>query len=59
MRFALFCDGAYSQAIVAAAEPTHVLVTIEEAEVVRVVAEVVVIRRRTPIAAIVALIEER
>ena len=55
----LFCDRAYSKAKVAVAEPIHALSTIEEDEVVRIVVEVVVARRRTLIAAIAALIEER
>ena len=60
MRSALFCDGAYWHAIGAIAVPTHVLVTIVEDEVVREVAVVaVVVRSRTPIAAIATSIAER
>ena len=49
MRFALFCDRAYRQAVVAA-EVVHALVTIVEVEVERA-AVVVVVRSRTPIVA--------
>ena len=49
MRFALFCDRAYCQAVVAA-EVVHALVTIVEVEVERA-AVVVVVRSRTPIIA--------
>ena len=53
-----FCDRAYSLTI-AAIEVVHVLVTIVEAEVVRVVVAVAVVRRRTPTVAVVAVVEER
>ena len=58
MRFALFCDGAYSLTVVAIVVAVHELATIEEVEVVRAVV-VEVVRRRTPIVAVVTIIEER
>ena len=58
MRFALFCDGAYSLTIAATAVD-HVLATIVEVEVVRAAVVVAVARRRTPIVAGVAGSEGR
>ena len=58
MRFALFCDGAYSPTVVAIVV-AHALATIVKVEDVRVVAVVVVVRRRTPIVAVVTIIDER
>ena len=58
MRFALFCDGAYSPTV-AAKVAVHVLATIVEVEVVRAVVVEAVVRRRTPIVAIVTNIAER
>lgn len=57
MRFALFCDGAYSKAIEATVVPIHVLVTTVEVEVVRAVVVVVVVRRRTPKEAAAGIVE--
>ena len=59
MRFALFCDGAYSQATGTIAVPMHVLATIVEVEAVRAVVEAVVARSRTPIVAVVTAVAER
>lgn len=50
MRFALFCDRAYMQAIVTNVATKHVLATIAKEEDVRAVGAVVV-GRRTPIVA--------
>ena len=54
MRYALFCDGAYSMTV-AATDAVHVLETNAEAEDVREV----VVRRRTPIVAAVTVVVER
>ena len=59
MRFALFCDRAYSKANVTIVVPIHALETIVEAEVVRAVVVEVVVRSRTPIVAVVTVVVER
>ena len=58
MRFALFCDGAYSPTVVAIVV-VHALVTIVEKEAVRDGVVLVVVRSRTPIVYIVTIIFER
>ena len=58
MRFALFCDGAYSPTV-AATVGVHVPIINAEVEAVREAVVVVVFRSRTPIVAIVTSIVER
>ena len=54
----LFCDGAYSLTVEAIAD-VHVRATNAEIDVTRVGVVVVVVRRRTPIAAVVTIIVEQ
>ena len=58
MRFALFCDRAYSLTIVATVV-AHALETMVEVEVARGVVAAAVVRRRTPKVAVGAGIVER
>ena len=58
MRFALFCDGAYSTTD-AANVVAHAIENIAKDEVVRAAVVVVVIRSRNPIVAIATSIAER